>query len=333
MANSSFHSPSSALAQSDASPERPPQSDRLHTDRESEVLAVRQLIRDRRYCVLLRLDDREPVDAQTLASAWKALEEDMALVPAMHRASGGEFGEATVLKSLYLDRYAVTNEDYARFVRDGGYERMDYWPEEIWPRVLQFVDSTGYAGPRFWVHGEPPKQLLRHPVVGISWYEAYAYAAWCGKRLPLGAEWERAGSWPAGLDGRETSVRYPWGNSFDHARANIWSSAIGTTVPVDEYEAGCTPNGIYQLVGNVWEWMADRYIGPSFREGLQVFFDQVMGEVRGGAFDTYFENQVTCSFQTGQARLFRGPNVGFRCAMSIDQLRQPPDPAAFYDEG
>ena len=94
-------------------------------------------------------------------------------------ASGGNS-----IPSFYLDRLAVTNEDFARFVDADGYGEMDFWPQSVWPSLLQFVDTTGHAGPRFWRQGRPMAGRERHPVVGINWFEARAYTKWCGKRLP-----------------------------------------------------------------------------------------------------------------------------------------------------
>jgi iron(II)-dependent oxidoreductase len=198
---------------------------------------------------------------------------------------------------------------------------MDLWPEEIWPSVVQFVDQTGLPGPQFWSQSRPPRGKEDHPVVGVCWFEANAYARWVGKRMPTAAEWEKAGSWPADLFGRGPRLRYPWGNAFDPSRANTWTSGLAATVPVDAYSNGCTPNGIYQLIGNVWEWIDDRFAGPDMPDGLRIFVDQAMGEMRGAAFDTYFEIQATCQFRTGQPLLSRKPNLGFRCALSTEGLR------------
>jgi iron(II)-dependent oxidoreductase len=288
----------------------------------------------RRYCHVLTAENSEYLDDATAATAWMALEEDMSMVlggvlNSGHRAQGTPGGSETVVEPFYLDRYAVTNADFAHFVNAGAYSEMDLWPKAIWANVLQFVDSTGLSGPRFWANGKPPRHQAKHPVVGVSWYEANAYATWVGKSLPTSAEWELAGSWPSGLDGRSGKVRYPWGNSFDPAKSNTWIGGPGKIVAVDEYYNGCTPNGIYQLVGNVWEWVATPYTCRTGQGGLTVEVDQPMGEIRGGAFDTYFETQATCQFRTGQPLLYRGANVGFRCCVDAGKLRQPPQPAAF----
>lgn len=232
------------------------------------------------------------------------------------------------VRAVYLDRCAVTNAEYARFVAAGGYRRPEFWPPQILPQVLQFVDGSGRPGPRFWSGGEPPPNKLDHPVVGVCWYEASAYAQWVGKRLPTPAEWQRAGCWS---DGEGPERKYPWGNSFDPQRANTWLAGHRDTVPVDAYVEGCTANGIFQLVGNVWEWVAATFECRSGEPRTEVLFEQPMAEIRGGAFDTYFETQATCQFRSGLPLLHRGRNVGFRCCISAEQLGNPPDPSAFLD--
>lgn len=269
----------------------------------------------------------------TLALAWLSLEKDMAFVPApdLGNAETQTQGdaEAPQVSSIYLDRFAVTNEDFARFVADDGYSQTELWPQSIWPNLLQFVDSTGQSAPRFWSHGQPPKGKQQHPVVGVNWFEARAYARWCGKRLPTATEWEHAASWCGGRDGRTQQSRYPWGDTFVPDRANTWTGGPGETVSVEEFSAGCTPNGVYQLVGNVWEWVATQFEYIPKESGLRVAFEEPMVEIRGGAFDTYFETQATCQFRTGQPFMYRGLNLGFRCCAPADQLTDPPPPSAF----
>ncbi|RME29436.1 MAG: hypothetical protein D6800_02685, partial [Candidatus Zixiibacteriota bacterium] len=263
-------------------------------------------------------------EPEHLSAAWKALEENMALVPSgeVVPACGAHADtEGVLVPALYIDRYAVTNEQFAAFVADGGYNNTDLWPEEAWAYLPQFVDQFGYPAPRYWQRGLPPADRLDHPVTGICWYEAKAYALWAGKRLPTSVEWERAGTWPTNLDEGRFGLKYPWGNSFSPDRANLWSTGIFKTVPVTEFPLGAAPNGVYQLIGNVWEWVDEEYAGPAVRDGLKIALPQRMAEVRGGAFDTYFETQATCRFRTGKPRLFRGPNVGFRCVVSAGELR------------
>nr|NIO39097.1 SUMF1/EgtB/PvdO family nonheme iron enzyme [Burkholderiales bacterium] len=103
------------------------------------------------------------------------------------------------------------------------------------------------------------------------------------------------------------------------SRANTWGAGKSTTVPVDSYYQGCTPNGIYQLIGNTWEWVAARFSFAGAGE-YQVGANDEFGEIRGGAFDTYFDTQSTLGFRTGHPLKYRGPNVGFRCCIPIDRL-------------
>jgi len=214
------------------------------------------------------------------------------------------------VESFFIDRFTVTNADYAAFVESGGYTDMSLWPKKIWPHVLQFVDQSGDPGPRYWKRGRPEKQLVRHPVVGVSWFEANAYAQWTGKKLPTSSQWQRAGTWAS--DGSQTQSLFPWSGGFQSGKANIWISGKHSTVEVDQYYEGSTANGIYQLVGNVWEWVASKFTIQNCRQpDLQARSNLI--ELRGGAFDTYLESQANCLFRTGQPFLFRGRNVGFRC--------------------
>lgn len=300
---------------------------------------VRRLIRDRRYCKLLAVDAELPFEESFQTFAWKAVEHEMALVPAGDvwlaaslAATAGWALESNAnayhrdaVAALYIDRFPVTNADFARFVAAGPYQDPSYWPEEVLPNVLQFVDATGRPGPRFWSHGEPPAAKLSHPVVGICWYEANAYANWAGKRLPTSAEWQRAGTWGKSNAGSNGQLRYPWGNAFDPRKANLRSAGHHDTVAVDAFPDGRSLNGVQQLIGNVWEW-----VGGAFQldvsDEISVVFDQPMGEIRGGAFDTFFHSQATCQFRTGQPYLNRGANVGFRCCVSEDRLSSLPEP-------
>jgi len=216
-----------------------------------------------------------------------------------------------------LAKYPVTNAQFQNFVDAGGYGELDLWPQDIWPHLIDFKDLTEYPGPRFWQRGRHNKRLANHPVVGICFYEADAYARWVGMRLPTEAEWQMAASWRI-RSSAQVLRRYPWGDSLDTNRCNIWATGIGHTVPVNEYESGNAPNGVSQLVGNVWEWTNSDYFVTD-AEGRAVVGDMPMKSIRGGAYDTYFPNQATSFFRTGLACLFRMHNVGFRCAMDLDK--------------
>ncbi|HXV68234.1 MAG TPA: formylglycine-generating enzyme family protein [Nitrospira sp.] len=137
------------------------------------------------------------------------------------------------LSTFSMDRYEVTTEQYAAFLASEGREVPWQWGQ---------VD------------------LARHsdrPVIGVDWYDADAYCRWKGKRLPTEAEWERGAR---GTDGR----LYPWGNQ--EPNKDLANFALGARfsysqvlMPVRSYEKGQSPSGVYQMAGNVWEWVQDWY--------------------------------------------------------------------------
>lgn len=292
----------------------------------------RRLIRDGRYGQVLAHPESVVFDEVSTRCAWQMLEHKMAFVPAGRvvldcpwvSCHDGVFtiesvqGEAISVAEMYLDRHCVTNAQYARFVDNGGYQDPQYWPAEMLPLLLRFVDTTGHQGPRFWIDGRPPQNLLNHPVVGICWHEANAYARWAGKRLPSALQWQHAASWFDQSDPAD-SCRYPWGHAFEPQRANLWSSGQRQTVAVDAFADGDTPNGIAQLIGNVWEW-TDTELTFEADAQTSVRGNETLAEVRGGAFDTYFASQATCRFRSGHPMTYRAANVGFRCCLESAAL-------------
>jgi iron(II)-dependent oxidoreductase len=219
------------------------------------------------------------------------------------------------VEAFYLDRFAVTNRQFKEFMVDGGYGQQSLWDSAIWPRVNEFVDRAGTPGPRFWNNGTYANGDDELPVVGVNWYEADAFARWAGRRLPLDAEWVKAATCPNALLGQDTlPKKFPWGDNFDPQRANVWISGSGGPVNVDRFQADPAKREFVQLIGNVWEWTGCDTKISSY--GRDVQFELPLKCLRGGAFDTYFENQTTCQLQSGDSPLARRRNVGFRCAIS-----------------
>ncbi len=164
------------------------------------------------------------------------------------------------LDAYYIDKYEVTNGQYKQFIDAGGYNNSAYWTTDGW----SWKTSNSITQPSSWTNttlGYNATNGPNLPVVGISWYEAYAYANWAGKRLPTEAEWEKAAS----SDDQRT---YPWGNTWDGNKCNHGvygnpyydeSDGYKFTAPVGSYENGKSPYGCYDMVGNVWEWCNDWY--------------------------------------------------------------------------
>lgn len=297
---------------------------------------VKQMLEQGRYALLLRPQVAGNLKPGQLEQVRKALFDAMSLVPDGEvvlgqidralddgRLDDDEIaecrGRVVRVEHFLLDRYPVTNRQYYDFVAAGGYEQVALWDESIWPAVLDFVDLTGSPGPRYWRDGCFVHGRENHPVVGVSWFEAAAYSRWLGKRLPTGAEWVKAGSWPVQLAAARVQRRYPWGETMDRTRANLWGSGPGDTVSVDQFSGGVTVGGAYQLIGNVWEWTSSEFRGDALAMG-QLVLDVPMKGIRGGAFDTYFDNQATCHFHSGEPAIARKHNVGFRLAVGVCDL-------------
>jgi iron(II)-dependent oxidoreductase len=134
-----------------------------------------------------------------------------------------------------------------------------------------------------------------HPVVGVSYYEAEAFSKWKEKRLPTELEWERAAR---GTEGRE----YPWGDEFDSERCNTRESGIGRTTSVTKYPNGVSPEGCYDMAGNVWEWTSSWYDK-----------DKDSYVLRGGSWN-YDRGNCRCAVRLNFHPSSRNNLVGFRCA-------------------
>jgi iron(II)-dependent oxidoreductase len=287
---------------------------------------AKRLIGEDRFAFVLMKEALHEISDSDARVAWELLRRQMALVPGGSLPCVLSDGNTANFEigAFFLDRCAVTNRQFQRFIQAGGYDTLEIWPPEVWPSVVRFTDRTGQPGPRDWENRTFPPRQGDHPVAGVSWYEALAYARWVGKRLATAAEWQKAGGWPEQLSGG-TCNRYPWGDLFDPERANLAAAQIGGTVPVTEFPSGRTPNGIYQMTGNVWEWLDDP-LETIPCESDQTFVPwRPLRRIAGGAYDTYFPTEATCHFITGQGELDRRHNIGFRCAVSVDQLRPLPE--------
>ena len=164
-----------------------------------------------------------------------ATHQNMVLIPAGVFMMGSyEHDDEKPLHKVYLDDYyiginPVTNEEYSKFISAGGYKDSKYWIKEGWEWLQKGFLKKAITEPGYWQNKN--FNQLDLPVVGVSWYEAYAYCRWAGGRLPTEAEWEKAAR---GTDGR----KYPWGNKEpDSSYCNYTENKKGTTF-VGNYEKG-----------------------------------------------------------------------------------------------
>lgn len=206
------------------------------------------------------------------------------------------------VRPFRIARAPVTNEEFARFVDDRGYERQDLWSESGWA----WRERVNAKHPVYWQRGRGTAWLYRMhdrfvplekhlPVIHVNWYEAEAYCRWADRRLPTEAEWEMAASAEpiaAGQGLRNEKRRFPWGNAPPTPeRANLDLRAVGC-IPVNLLSAGDSAFGCRQMIGNVWEWMADDFepfpgfIIDPYKEYSEPWFGGTHKSLRGGAFAT-----------------------------------------------
>jgi iron(II)-dependent oxidoreductase len=227
----------------------------------------------------------------------------------------------------WLDTTPVTNADYQRFIEAGGYDDPRWWSERGWAHRCE----AGLTAPHFWRRdsdgswwrvrfGVTEPVPGGEPVVHVCFYEAQAYATWAGKRLPTETEWEKAARFDP-VTGR--SRRYPWGDEDPtEAHANLGQRHLQPAV-AGSYPDGASPQGVHQLIGDVWEWTSSGFTGyPGFapfpyREYSEVFLGGDYRVLRGGSFGT---DRSACrgTFRNWDHPVRRQIFAGFRCARDAD---------------
>ncbi|MEZ4441094.1 MAG: SUMF1/EgtB/PvdO family nonheme iron enzyme [Polyangiaceae bacterium] len=201
------------------------------------------------------------------------------------------------MNAFRIQRHLVTVADYADFVDEEGYQDPALWSADGWRwRLDQDIEQ-----PRFWGEDEWRDYLVpNHPVVGVSAFEAEAYAAFRGLRLPTQDEWERA---CRGDDDRD----FPWGPEWDDHACGHRDYGPRCTKPIGVFPRGVSPFGIHDLVGSVWQWTSDRSGAAKGYGRAHV--------VRGGAW-----NNLPWSIGSAGRNAYppdaQFSNLGFRCADS-----------------
>jgi formylglycine-generating enzyme required for sulfatase activity len=206
-------------------------------------------------------------------------------------------------QGFWIDQYEVSNHDFQEFVEAGGYQDSQYWSTVGW----QWLKDSGRKRPTeptaFGNFGE-----ANQPRIGITWYEAEAYAAWRGGRLPTEAEWEYAA---CGSDGR----RYPWGNTLRTGMANVDKARGWIIAPVGSFESDRSWVGAFDMGGNVREWVQDWYSEKYYLERIindPLGADSGEAKVRKGG--NYAEGSLLarCAFRGNEEPDKVRSNTGFR---------------------
>ena len=225
---------------------------------------------------------------------------------------------AAQVDSFYIDPFPVTQKAFREFIAAGGYDTQNLWSSQGWSWRL----TTQVDRPLYW--SEDPA-LDNHPVCGVSYYEAEAYARFVGKRLPTELEWERAVCWAT--TGKRTGL-YPWGETWPEQEQGNFGGRLTMTTPVDTFPGGATPSGCQDLLGNVWEWTSSWFEGyPGFqafpyRGYSEAYFDGRHRVLRGGSWAT------RPWALRGPLRNWYHPHIreifaGFRCVQDLasDQVK------------
>ena len=291
-----------------------------------------------------RPNDPSRMPVRTRYAAGEALDE-LGGLPDDLNAWGRCPGTAEDDGDLMAMKYPVTNVQFERFILARGYENPAYWggkESRAWKwrvaATLFWRSGEPVAEPRYWHHSRFGKERRGYPVVGVSWYEAVAYAAWLTEllrrvrdgdstlldedkelvagllatsaaevRLPTETEWKRIAGGVADED------RYPWDPPQGPAtkdktailgRANTWASNIGGTSPVMMYPLGASqPFGLMDLAGNVWEWGAR----PDWGDPV----------VCGGSWSPASLGFARCASRYWRYSHYSDDNLGFRLVSPV----------------
>jgi formylglycine-generating enzyme required for sulfatase activity len=203
------------------------------------------------------------------------------------------------LPAFYIDKYEVTNKRYKRFIDATGH------------KVPWSQDPA--AGPYIWDWQKRmyPEGKGDDPVVLVSWEDAKAFCAWAGKSLPSEAQWEKAAR---GANG----TIYPWGATWADRKPNTSESGVRQTAPVGTFKEDVSPYGVYDLAGNVSEWVEEWFAPYPGNPIISYEEKQKYKVLRGGSWD------YAHSIASGYHRQYATPQsqmtaIGFRCAKAAEE--------------
>lgn len=228
---------------------------------------------------------------------------DMVYIPAGTFTMGSKFSKDDAkprhqiyLDAYWIDKYEVSNAQYARCVEAGICENLSVW------------SISGYKA--YDSHSDIP-EYNDYPVNSVNWYQAQAYCEWVGGSLPTEAQWEKAA--------RGTDKRfYPWGNKIPTCKlANKDGCVDGGTSPVTDYQEGASPYGALNMAGNVSEWVTDWY-KPYERERAKFPFCGNCKVIRGGSYLYGSNSEIRTYSRNGWTVSMSNVDIGFRCIYPVE---------------
>lgn len=206
-----------------------------------------------------------------------------------------------LVNNFYIDKFELTNSRYLEFVKATNH------------RIPQ---NPKNATRNLWQGDTITESLADRPVINVDWADANAYCQWAGKRLPTEAEWEKAAKGTA-------DRRFPWGNvepTNKHLNFNQQWIGEKTLMPVGSYELGKSPFGVYDMAGNVWEWVNDWYDAKYYEKspaknptGPESGTKRVL---RGSGWQNETPT-VRIFTRVDSDPTIRNESTGFRCAMDV----------------
>ena len=264
------------------------------------VVLVHQIAKGREETIGLMKKSQEQ-ELENLSKNGFPIPKGMVLIPQGEFTMGGihyvykgksenTWKQSISLNSFWIDRYEVTNDQFKNCVSNGTCK-----PPE---KTEEFLNND----------------FAKHPVVYVNWHQAQEFCMWAGKRLPTAAEWEK------GARGEDLR-NYPWGNAWDRSKANFRGMEDGYegSAPVGSFESGKSPYGVYDLSGNVWEWVADwehdwAYLKTRPTKNPKGPSTGKVKGIRGGSFGSW-ANKLRFAYGSTFNPNWSDSGIGFRCAM------------------
>jgi formylglycine-generating enzyme required for sulfatase activity len=234
------------------------------------------------------------------------------IVPELNSIRHETKNKILTIKSFSISKYPITNLQFQAFIDAGGYDEREYWIEQGWV----YREEKNWSKPVDWRKNVKSD----HPVTGLSWFEAKAFCKWLSKitkqkiELPTEEQWQRAAQ-------GDSKQKYPWGNLFIKTYCNYspyrrMSNDKSSTTPVQKYDEKYAKSsfGVADMIGNVWEWcstvtttVATRY--ESYSSSNVNIKNYI---VRGGAWDTRSEDELSVTHRESRNSIDRSKNLGFR---------------------